>query len=44
MLVHVRHTADVIALHVDLDEGVRFIQKPFTIKALAEKVREVLES
>jgi len=38
------YTADVIAHHGVLDEGVYFIQKPFSIKALAAKVREVLDS
>ncbi|MFZ4437109.1 MAG: PAS domain S-box protein [Syntrophales bacterium] len=37
------YTADVIAQHGVLDEGVHFIQKPFSIKALAAKVREVLD-
>lgn len=37
------YTADVIANHGVLDEGVNFIQKPFTMKNLALKVREVLE-
>jgi len=36
------YTADVIAHHGVLDEGVRFIQKPFTMQDLAIKVREVL--
>ena len=36
------YTADVIAHHGVLDEGVSFIQKPFTTKALAHKVRETL--
>jgi len=38
------YTADVIAHHGVLDEGVQFIQKPFALKALAAKVREVLDS
>ncbi|MEW6078680.1 MAG: PAS domain S-box protein [Thermodesulfobacteriota bacterium] len=38
------YTADVIAHHGVLDEGVHFLQKPFSINKLAEKVREVLES
>jgi CheY-like chemotaxis protein len=37
------YTADVIAHHGVLDEGVYFIQKPFSIKELAAKVRETLE-
>lgn len=36
------YTADVIAHRGVLDEGVNFIQKPFSIKDLAIKVREVL--
>jgi nitrogen-specific signal transduction histidine kinase len=36
------YTADVIANHGVLDEGVRFIQKPFSIKVLAGKLREAL--
>jgi len=38
------YTADVIAHHGVLDEGVHFIQKPFSRKDLGGKVREVLES
>ncbi len=38
------YTANVIALHGVLDEGVNFIQKPFALLDLAKKVREVLES
>ncbi len=37
------YTANVIAHHGVLDEGVQFIQKPFSLKDLAAKVREVLE-
>jgi CheY-like chemotaxis protein len=37
------YTADVIAHHGVLDEGVEFIQKPFSVQALAVKVREVLD-
>jgi PAS domain S-box-containing protein len=38
------YTADIIAHHGVLDEGVHFIQKPFSIEDLAAKVREVLDS
>jgi two-component system cell cycle sensor histidine kinase/response regulator CckA len=37
------YTANVIAHHGVLDEGVYFIQKPFSRKDLAAKVREVLD-
>lgn len=37
------YTADVIAHHGVLDEGVNFIQKPFSKKDLAAKVREALD-
>jgi len=37
-------TADVIANHGAIDEGVHFIQKPFSVHSLADKVREVLDS
>jgi len=37
------YTADAIAHHGVLDEGVYFIQKPFSLSALATKVRNVLE-
>jgi PAS domain S-box-containing protein len=37
------YTADVIASQGVLDNGVAFIQKPFSMKDLAEKVREVLD-
>ncbi|MBN2654177.1 MAG: PAS domain S-box protein [Nitrospirae bacterium] len=36
------YTADVIAQHGILDEGVNFVQKPFSVRELAAKVREVL--
>jgi CheY-like chemotaxis protein len=35
------YTADVIAENGVLDDGVHFLQKPFTIQALAENVRSV---
>lgn len=38
------YTADVIAHHGVLDEGVHFIQKPFSLQNVAAKVREVLDS
>jgi two-component system, cell cycle sensor histidine kinase and response regulator CckA len=37
------YTADVIAHHGVLDKGVLFIQKPFSVKSMAEKVREALK-
>lgn len=37
------YTADVIAHHGVIDQGLHFIQKPFPLPALASKVREVLE-
>ncbi len=37
------YTANVIAHHGVLEEGVHFIQKPFSIKDLASKVREALD-
>jgi FixJ family two-component response regulator len=36
------YTADVIAHHGVLEEGVQFIQKPFTMQDLAAKIRYVL--
>jgi two-component system, cell cycle sensor histidine kinase and response regulator CckA len=38
------YTADVIADHGVLDDGVHFLAKPFSISGLAAKVREVVES
>ena len=38
------YTADVIGHHGVLNEGVHFIQKPFSRKDLASKVREVLSA
>jgi two-component system, cell cycle sensor histidine kinase and response regulator CckA len=37
------YTANVIAHHGVLDEGVNFIQKPFSQRSMAIKVREVLD-
>ncbi len=37
------YTADIIAHHGVLEEGVKFIEKPFSIKTIAKKVREVLD-
>jgi two-component system, cell cycle sensor histidine kinase and response regulator CckA len=37
------YTANVIAHHGVLDDGVSFIQKPFSMKDLAIKLREVLD-
>jgi PAS domain S-box-containing protein len=36
------YTADVIAHHGVIDEGVSFIQKPFSLRDLGAKIREVL--
>ncbi len=36
------YTADIIAHHGILEEGVQFLQKPFTIESMAQKLREVL--
>ncbi|MBK8182516.1 MAG: GAF domain-containing protein [Candidatus Competibacteraceae bacterium] len=38
------HTANIIAHHGALDEGIHFLQKPFTREALAKKVYEVLQA
>ncbi len=37
------YTDDVIVQHGILEEGIAFIQKPFTVQSLAAKVREVLD-
>jgi CheY-like chemotaxis protein len=38
------YTDDVVVRHGGLDAGMAFLQKPFTPTALAQKVREVLDS
>ncbi|MBE0603610.1 MAG: response regulator, partial [Deltaproteobacteria bacterium] len=38
------YTDDVIAHHGVLDQGVHFIQKPFSMQSLAAKAREALDS
>jgi len=38
------YTADVIAHHGVLEEGVHFIHKPFSLSDIAVKLREVFES
>lgn len=37
------YTANVIAYHGVLDQGVYFIQKPFSMKDLGAKLREAFE-
>jgi CheY-like chemotaxis protein len=37
------YTTDVIVRHGVLEEGVHFIQRPFSTETLADKVRQVLE-
>jgi DNA-binding response OmpR family regulator len=37
------YTADVIANHGVLEEGMNFIQKPFSPKDLGRKIRAVLD-
>lgn len=38
------YTADVIAHHGVLEEGIHFIQKPLQLNTMAAKLCEVLES
>ena len=40
----VKQNNGFINLYSELDQGVQFIQKPFSIDDLAAKVREVLDS
>ncbi|MEN6439478.1 MAG: heavy metal translocating P-type ATPase [Syntrophobacter sp.] len=37
------YTADAIAHHGVLEEGIHFLQKPFSVKTMAEKARQVLD-
>ena len=37
------YTSDVISHHGVLDEGVHFVQKPFSMKSLGSKLREVFK-
>ncbi len=37
------YTAEVIASHGVLDETINFLQKPFTVQGLLEKIRQVLD-
>jgi YesN/AraC family two-component response regulator len=36
------YTANVIAHHGVLDDGVHFLQKPFSLNDLSEKVKDIL--
>ena len=38
------YTSNVIAHHGILEQGIQFIQKPFTVNGLAERVRQVLDA
>jgi hypothetical protein len=38
------YTDDAIARHGVLEPGIAFLQKPFTPRGLAEKVRQVLDA
>lgn len=38
------YTADVVGQHGILEDGIDFVQKPFTIESFCAKVREILDS
>lgn len=38
------YPGDIIATHGILDKGIFFLQKPFTLQALSDKLRQVLDS
>jgi CheY-like chemotaxis protein len=38
------YVGDGVGFHKELGEGVAFIQKPYAVEALADKVREVLDA
>jgi hypothetical protein len=38
------YTDDAIVHHGVLEEGIAFLEKPFTAKALTHKVRELLDT
>ena len=38
------HTSDVIAHHGVLNDGVQFLEKPFSLEALARRIRGILDS
>jgi DNA-binding NtrC family response regulator len=38
------YTRDIISRHGVLDEGLTFLQKPFAVPVLLDKVREVLQN
>jgi hypothetical protein len=37
------YTADVIAQHGVLEAGTQYLQKPFSVQTLTDKVREAME-
>jgi hypothetical protein len=38
------YTDDVVSHRGVLDQGIAFLQKPFSVKALVRKIREVLDA